>query len=511
MWRTKDAVSEFLKTVAGILAVALVISGLFIYLTKRQKTIFYDFDPDNAYVYTFDRGNFRLSYEGNPEKRVGLLSDGFNPLCLFGCWKDMEKGELSESLVREDPGRRGSGESNDPRFVYLKSGEYLNLEMDLGKGDSIQNRFPYLNRLILELEDEEDVEKINLKVFGYTFEDRGKNPEDPGMVEKGFTFSGDFGKSSVFALPHPYFVSRVQLSPAGEGKRAGIRNLSLYLERDDYVSKVSRAEEALPVEDRGSLKELEEKLENLQVLDPYSPDTDYLLAEVGSLLGDHEKATRKIDRAIRKLKDYSDFLVTRLDLNDLYEKKARIFEQLGDWEEAAGYMERAGPEVDYEFLSEVYLKGYKETGNSTDLNDSLLNAVLDYRDKPRLVLENLRKYSERTSYLEFGLKYFDNLVERNYRLEGGRRVSRYPVDLSWALLEIWLDGEGSIDRARERLDRAEELSDSTEKLALVNAARSRVLKAEGKIEEANRSKERSLEFFSDYSSMYDEWIEYLKE
>lgn len=510
-----SSVSRFLKTVVGILAISIVISGITLYFTRKRETIVYNFDPENAYVYTFNRENFRLSYESDPKKSVTLFSDGFSPLCLLGCKKSIEGDELSNSLVQETPGGTGADNSSDPRFVYLSPGESLDLEMNLEKGNSIRGRYPYSNRLILELEDASDLEDLSLKVYGYPFEDREKEPAEAELTEVDFSYSGDFGKSSVFVLPSPYFVSRVQFG-AGEGSEneIGLREASLYLERNDFISIVSRLKDNLSIKNEERAQELEVQLEEARALDPYSPTTDYLLAEVHSSTEDYESAMDSIDRALKMMETYGDFLVPRVDFNDLSRRKARIAGDLEEWDTAIRYMERATPEVDHDFLSEVYLSMYGESGNPGDMDSSFLNAVLAYQNRPRLVLGVLRKYSKQENWLEYGLNYFSERVQESdggsYRLEDGRKVSSYLINLSVALLEFWRGGEGSFERAEDHLTAAEESTDNTEKLALIDSIKGRLYRWEGEEGRAEQYEERALEYFSDYSSLYDEWIGFLE-
>ncbi|MBS3766468.1 hypothetical protein KGY71_08125, partial [Candidatus Bipolaricaulota bacterium] len=295
-------VSRFLKTVVGILAISVVISGTTLYFTKKREAIVYNFDPENAYVYTFNRENFRLNYGSDPKKSVTLFSDGFSPLCLLGCRRSIEEDELTSSLVQGAPGGAEGDDRSDSRFVYLEPGESLNLEMDMQKGDSVRDRFPYSNRLILELEDESDLEDLSLKISGYPFEEGEEEPTEAELSEVDFSYSGDFGKSSVFVLPSPYFVSRVQLK-AGEASEneIGLREASLYLERNEFISIVTRLKGNLSVKNEERAQELEVKLEEARVLDPYSPTTDYLLAEDYSGTGDYESAMVRIDRALKNI------------------------------------------------------------------------------------------------------------------------------------------------------------------------------------------------------------------
>ncbi|MBS3765791.1 hypothetical protein KGY71_04645, partial [Candidatus Bipolaricaulota bacterium] len=332
--------------------------------------------------------------------------------------------------------------------------------------------------------------------------------------EVDFSYSGDFGKSSVFVLPSPYFVSRVQLK-VGEGSEneIGLREASLYLERNEFISIVTRLKGNLSVKNEERDQELKVKLEEARFLDPYSPTTDYLLAEVYSGTGDYESAMVRIDRALKNMEAYGDFLVPRVDFNDLFRRKARIAGELGEWATAIRYMEKATPEVDRDFLSEIYLSRFDESGSSEDLDSSFLNAVLAYRDRPRLVLGVLRKYSKQESWLGYGLNYFSERVQESeagsYRLEDGRKVSPYLINLSVALLEFWRGGKGSFDQAIDHLTAAEESTDNTEKLAMVDSIKGRLYRSEGEEGRAEQYKERALEYFSDYSSLYDEWIGFL--
>ncbi len=511
----RSNIPTFFKTVAGVLAVAVVISGITIYFTRQQQKVFFTFNPENAYVYTFQEKFFNLDYRERPAKSVGLLSDGFSPLCLFGCFRGATREELRNSLLLTSPEKQDQEKDGKPRFIYLSPGEGVNVEFDVSKGELVREKYPYSNRLILELKDDGRIEELTVTTVGYSYTAGNSVPGEVERTKKKFTVSGDFGESKVLSLSEPLYVERVKFEVDAEaGKRLGLRSIGLYLERARYQDTVRRVQNTLPLENRDELKDMKAVLEKARMLDPYSPRTDYLLAAINSLMGNFREAMARVDRAIEKMEKFEVFSFTKIDWNDLYGSKARIAKELGKWEVAIEYMEKTVPEVDHDFLSDVYLDKYLETGDQEDIKSSFFNAGLVFQDTPRLVLGELEEYSGQKGLVARGLDYFRNSVEKVdsdlYRLRGDRNIPGFQLKLGLALLELWRGTNEGLDTSLDELADAAELADNPEKQALVSAVKSRVYRKLGREKEADEFERESINYFSQYSSLYDDWVEFLE-
>ena len=512
----RSNIPTFFKTVAGVLAVAVVISGITIYFTRQQQRIFFTFDPENAYVYTFKEEFCNLDYQERPDKSIGVLSDGFSPLCLFGCFRGATREELRNSLLLTAPERKDEDNSQKPRFTYLSPGKgIITVELDMRKGEFIREKYPYSNRLIVELKDDEKIDGLSVTAFGYGYPAGNSVPGEVEQTKKTFTVSGDFGESKVLSLSEPLYVKRVKFDVDAEASnRLGLRSIGLYLERARYLDTVRRVQNTLPLENRGELNDLKAVLEKARMLDPYSPRTDYLLAAINSLTGNFKEAMARVDRAIEKMEKFEGFSFTGIDWNDLYGRKARIAKELGKWKVAIEYMKKTVPEVDNDFLSDVYLDKYLETGDQEDIKSSFFNAGLVFQDTPRLVLGGLEKYSGQKGLVIRGLDYFRKSVEKVdsdlYRLREGRNLPGFQLKLGLALLELWRGTNEGLDTSLNELADAAELADSPEKQALVSAVKSRVYRKLGREQEADELERESINYFSQYSSLYDDWVEFLE-
>jgi len=511
----KSNIPTFFKTVAGILAVSIVISGITIYFTRQQQRIFFKFDPENAYVYTFQEEFVSLNYRESPEKSVGLLSDGFSPLCLFGCFQGASRNELRSSLLLTSPERKDDDKHQKPRFAYLSPERGIDMELGMGKGDFVREKYPYSNRLIVELKDDKKIDELSVTAFGYGYPAGKSVPGEAELRKKEFTVSGEFGNSTVLSLPEPFYLRRVKLAVDGEtSKRLGLRSIGLYLERTGYLDTIRRVQNSLPLEERGELNDLRAVLEKARTLDPYSPRTDYLLAAVNSLAGEFDEAMVSVDQAIEALEKFEGFAFTGIDRNDLYGRKARIAKELGKWEMAIEYMKETVPEVDYDFLAKVYLNKYLETGNEEDVRSSFLNAGLVFQDTPRLVLGALQKYSGQEGLVAQGLEYFRKILEKGepnrYRLAENISTPAFQLKLALSLLEFWRGTRDGFDASLNVLTETEELADNPEKQALVDAVMARVYGEIGRKEGADELQRAAIDYFSGYSSLYDDWVDFLR-
>ncbi|MBS3825833.1 hypothetical protein KGY58_04755 [Candidatus Bipolaricaulota bacterium] len=505
-------ISRLLKTVCGILIIALIISGITIYFARKKKGIIYQFDPADAYVYTFHQNFFHLRYQQDPLKLVKLFSDGVSPLCLFGCYRNLDGEDLIDSLMRSPV----EGESTQPksRFTYLRPGGTISLEFDMDKGNTVEDKYPYVNRLILELKEKERIDGISIKFYGYGFGQRKKKPLEVETTGGEFVYSQKYGQSSVFKLTKPHFISEVTFEIEEDQKNNfGLRDVSLYLERKKHKQTLATIEEILRGKTDEKLKDLERRLNKAYSLDPYSPWTDYLLSEVYSRQGNYDIALMRVEKGIEKLGKYSDFMGRTLSLNDLLRGKARILENLGLWSTAIKTMKKAVPEVDQNFLSDAYLNKYKETGEVSDLKSSFFHGCLAYQQTPRLVLTTLEKYRRNEAWLTEGIKYFEENVKEvagGYELEGGRSLSSYMVNLSVSLLKLWQGTQVSLEQALKSLAVAEQGAVSAEKKALVAAIKARVYLARGKENKADKAREKAIDFFSRYSTLYQNWIDFVE-
>ena len=507
-----SGLSRLLKTVSGILVITLVISGITIYFARKEKGIIYQFDPADAYVYTFHHKFFHLNYQEEPLKLVKLFSDGVSPLCLFGCFRKLDGEGLIDSLIRSPV--EGEGAQAKSRFTYLRPGRAVNLKFDMDKGNTVEDKYPYVNRLILELKKEERMDDISIKFYGYEFDQRTNKPPEVESTEGEFVFSQKFGQSSVFVLSNPHFISEVTFEiKEDQEENLGLRDIGLYLERKKHKQILAKIEETLRGESEEKLQDLERRLKEAYSLDPYSPRTDYLLSEVYSRQGKNEIALTQVETGIKKLDKYSDFMGRSISINDLFKRKARISRRLGLWSKAIKFMKKAVPEVDQEFLSDAYLQKYIETGEVSDLKSSFFHGCLAYQQAPRLVLTALEKYRRKEAWLTDGIKYFEDNVRKTasgYELKGGQSLSSYLVNLSVSLLKFWQGTRVSLEQALNRLDVAEKNAVGTEKKALIAAIKARIYLARREEYKADKARESAINFFSRYSTLYQDWVDFIE-
>ena len=516
----RGSFSYFVKTILGILIIALVISGIAIYFARQNKPVIYRFNPKNAYVYTFHNQLYSLSYEVTPLKSVTLLSDGFHPLCLLGCRRAMEGEEVESALIRQRVKNGKDNSDSGGRFVYLRPGSGVSINFDLGIGRNIKQKYPYANKLIVEFDGDSFEKELSIVAEAYSFEDRQKNIQRTDTFEREFNRTGTFGDSLVFSLDRPYFISRLCfiLSEDSDAE-VGLRGVSVYLQRSRYISLIARQEGIINQQLIGAGEEKGDKirkvLKKAASLDPYSPKTDFLLARTDYILGNYERALEEINSAIEKLKKYGDLLNPELGVKDFYEIKARIMSALGSWKEAILYMKRTVPEVDHQFLSEVYLKKYRETRSLSDLKNSYFHGLVGYKGTPRLSLDYLEKYGRKGSLLRYGLSYFreelDPAEGNSYTLSSGQTVSGYIVCLSRGLLNFWLNTEESLARGLEQLEAAEKIAGSKEKIALVKAVESEIMESRGRKQESKPARSKAISFFDNYSGLYKNWLDFIGE
>lgn len=504
--------SSFVKTASGILIFSLVIAGVAVYFSEQDKSIIYQFNPEHAYVYTFQDDFFRLDYREDPRKSVSLLSDGLRPLCLFGCFRKMDREQLAKSLI-QSPVRNKNQEAR-PSFAYLVSGSKLGIEFDMGKGSTVKERFPYANRIIVEFKNDTRMDDLSVKGYGYEFRARDEQPSQVKPVEREFVFSQKFGQSSVLTLDKPYFISRIVFDlKENRVNFFGLRGASLYLERKKHRHTVSKVEDVLLTGTDVNLKELKEEFTRAYSLDPYSPMTDYLIAKINFRRGNYRSAMSLVNRGIRKMDKYSSFLADTARVEELFKLKARIAGAQKRWDVAITNMKQAVPNVDHLFLSEIYLDKYLESEKTTDLKSSFFHSCLSYQETPRLILTALKKYRQNDRWLVLGLDYYEKEVKKlkkGYRLEGGQVFSSYLVNLSISLLTFWKNEPGSFNQLLGELTAAENNTDNPEKLALIRAVKARVYRRYGEVAKANRALEQATEFFYKYSSLYESWIEFAR-
>jgi tetratricopeptide (TPR) repeat protein len=510
----------YVKTALGILLIAALIGGVATYFAWRNDPIVYRFNPESAYVYTFHGGYFTVNYSNPPAKSVSLFTDGFNPGCLFGCKRPFSAGQVKSELILSPISDREEDKRKESRFVYLRSNNQIKVSFDMNKGPEVKDKYPYVNRVILETKSEKPGEELTIAVRGYEFSGVGEDPSEPVETLKYFSFTRTFGDSSVFELKKPVFATEVLIRPERKDDGfAGIRGLGIYLARSEYRSRIAGLKEALPglrneegsdVEELGRIKK---GLQNSFGLDPYSPETNYLLSRADYQLENFKVARKEINHSIQKAERYEGFLRREVRMTDLYAQKARVARGLEDWDAAINYMKRATPEVDHEFLSGVYLSKYEASGVTDDLTRSFYQATLAFKETPRLSLEVLKKYRKNRHWLAQGLRYFDSEVTGteagSYRLYGGESVSPYAVNLALGLLELWSSGEGNYGRALTWLEKAEKSSESREKNALVAALKSRVYGLTGENAKAKKLKREALNFFGNYAGLYASWEEFL--
>lgn len=514
----RSGMTDYFKIAAGILIFALIVGGILSYLTWRKDPFVFRFNPESDYVYSFQQDYLSVNYHDPPDKSVTIFSDGFNPICIRGCKRPMSEAEVKSNLILPDLSGSEEEEQRDRRFLYLEPGNLVNINFDMEKGGTVEEKYPYVDSVILETEGGTPHESIKVVARGYKFGDRKKVPEKAKKMDKRFTFEQPFGDSSVFELPEPVFASQVIIEPDQESDQtSGIRGLGIYLERSDYRSIIANLEEAVlegAKENKPTdLEEVRDRLEVVFPLDPYSPQTHYLLSRVDYELENYTRAREEVNSAIEKKERYEEFLTGAVNMNDLFALKARVAEGLENWEEAIDYMKRTVPEVDHQFLSRIYLRKYERSEEPGDLKSSFYHSTLSLKEVPRTCLEVLAKYKEDQAWLDYGLRYFGEELpqtdEGSYLLSGGEVVSPYVINLSRGLLGLWSRGDISTSLVLEWLEEAGELAPSEEKVSLVSAVKSKVYESIDEKSAADRLKDEAASFFGRYHGLYDDWANFL--
>lgn len=511
-----NALPKYFKVVSGILVFALIIGGFLSYLAWREKPIVYRFNPRSSYVYTFHQDFYSIDYRNPPEKSVTVFSDGFNPTCVIGCRKEMEKQEVESSLIMSPVSGNEEEKKREPRFLYLEPGNRIFINFDMGKGRSIEEKYPFVDRLILETKGEVSHDSVKIAVRGYEFGDRKEGYEETVTKSEHFTFAEPFGDSFVFDLDNPIFAAQIIIEPGQESDGVvGFRNLGVYLERLDYRSIIANLEPLVREPNEGSTDpgEVKEKLSEALSLDPYSPRTHFLLSRINYELGNFVQARAEIDLALEKKDKYEEFLTDSVGVEDLFAHKAKIAEGLENWNVAIDYMNRTVPEVNHRFLSRIYLKKYEESEKIVDLKSSFYHATLSFKEIPRTCLEVLEKYKVVEGWSRFGLRYFEEEITETekgrYRLSEGEIVSPYVVNLSRGLLGLWSKNEVSSSRIMEWLDQADDSVSSTEESALIKAVKARIYESIGEEENAEKMRSEAEGFFDNYSGLYTKWSEFV--
>ncbi|MFP3953842.1 MAG: hypothetical protein ACLFVS_06935, partial [Candidatus Acetothermia bacterium] len=262
---------DVLKTVLGIVAIAVVISGLLLYFTSRINPIKYEFNPKSDYVYTFHRDLFTIEGRGTPEKKVTLFQDGFHPLCPFGCSVEASHTDLVKRIYHSPTGDANEGKSD---YIFLDPDDAVIIEFDMRKGKSIQSTFPYVNRIMFQLKDDSSVEDISVSVESYPFEEGDHFPEDETVEETIFYHEEDFGDYLVFGPPRPSFVSVIKIGvKEGSTGQVGLKWVNAYLARSEFISTASQIERVFSGNGRGADGErdasLLERISSVKFLDPY--------------------------------------------------------------------------------------------------------------------------------------------------------------------------------------------------------------------------------------------------
>ncbi len=510
MKKAESGFMRVLKTGLGILAVAVVISGIFLYFTNRMDPIKYRFNPESDYVYTFHRDLFAIKGEGEPQKKVTIFQDGFHPLCPFGCLVDATGPDLTERVVHSPVGETSDEEAG---YVFLGSDDGLVITFHMDKGDKVEGRFPYLNRVILQLKDDSKAGQIRILADSYPFSTGGSSPQAVNKDVTEFDYAEDFGDYLVFKSPQPSFVRRIKIAPKdGVSDKVGLKWVNAYLSRSAFLSAASRVERELASGEGGREKSegpsLGERIDSLEPLDPYSPKTELLRAKLYQSKGEFQAALSQVEKGIDAANRYSQFLNNEVKLVDLYKLRAHVARDLGEWEMAIDSMEEGAPEVDHGFLVDVYQSKYLDSGDRDDLDRAVRQAFLHFKGTPRLTLETINSFAEK-GLLEEATHGLDRVLnegdEGKFTLTTGEAVSPFIGFMAKSLFNYWLEREGSLPEALEYAKESSRVADDREKSALAAAVLSLIYKESGQPEEAKSYEETAVDYFSGYASLYDDW------
>ena len=196
----------YVKTVLGILLIATLIGGVATYFAWRNDPIVYKFNPKSAYVYTFHDGYFAVNYSNPPAKSVSIFTDGFNPGCLFGCKRPFSAGRVESELILSPISDGEENERKESRFVYLRSNNQIKVSFDMNKGPAVKDKYPYVNRVILEMKSGKPGGELTIAVRGYEYSEGSGSPSGQvAKTQKFFSFTG-FKCCNNF-LSHGYLIS----------------------------------------------------------------------------------------------------------------------------------------------------------------------------------------------------------------------------------------------------------------------------------------------------------------
>lgn len=502
---------SIIKTGVGIVVVAAIISGVFLYFTNRMNPIKYKFNPKNDYVYTFEKKFFTVEGVGTLQKKLGVLEEGFHPLCPFGCFKRASNADLKRTITHIPIGDEYKGSQN---YVYLEAGDAIEIDLAISSGGTVSRRFPYLNRVILQIKGETNPESLKITARSYPYNARNSTPDKTSSTSTAFSYKEKFGDFSVYETENPTFADRVTIKLVdGDRIKLGIRWVNIYLARSEFIARTTRLASTLEEKsiDKSGAKELIAKLGETERLDPYSPKPESLGARIYQAIGDHERALSEINAAVDKAKGFSAVLHNEVKLDDLYKSRARAAGKLGDWNLAIDSMKKASPEVDHGFLSRAYLNLYKQTGNDKDFQLGAREAFLEFKDTPRFVLRTLRNFNE-SGLVDKALAAVDAVTtvsDHKIRLTTGETVSKFVLPLSTSLLHYWRDTDKSLSESLTDAKKAYELAETEEESALAAAILSMIFYKQGDSGQGNQFKEEATDYFSSYSNLYQDWLDAL--
>lgn len=500
------------KSIIGILAIAVIISGIMVYLSTRFNPIKYEFAPENHYVYTFHENLYTINYSGEPQKRVTLFNDGFHPLCVLGCYGAARPGEIRD-FTTHLPGDKDDRKTD--KYVYLRHKDSISIQFHLDAGNRIQDRFPYINKVLVDLNKGDSKRKglqITAKAYTHAQGKITSGDLEPNTIT--FSFAQEFNEYSVYALDHPYFIKRITIHHSDQSReRSGIRQLNAYLSRSLYLKKLTNARglvDQITIDKQGDEKaNILENLNSLLTLDPYAPEVNLLKAKVFFETKDYSQALRQIELGIEKQTKYSTFLRRETKLIELQKFRAYAAKELQKWDLAIQSMKKATPDIDRDFLSKVYLRKYIETGENNDFYQALRQALLHYKETPRLALSTLRTFSKKDRFLHKALTTLsqDMLTKREdtVQLKSGEAISTYIVCLTKSLLDYWLHTPDSLRDALGLANESERLAKSKEQEALAKAVKSMIYFSQGANQAATKYKQSAMEFFGQYTKLYTDW------
>jgi len=406
-------------------------------------------------------------------------------------------------------------DKSSPPYIYLHAGDSVSIQLNLGAGNKIQDRFPYTNKVIVDLKDSSKQNKLQISAKGYTYAQKKITNGNLEPTTVTFSFAQEFGKYSVYTLAHPYFIKQVTFGLSDQSlQRMALRQINVYLSRSGYLTQLNNFKALLNETQIGKPgneeQNLLEALSSVSLLDPYSPELNLLRAKIYFKVQNYTQALSQVELGIDKQRKYSMFLKKETKLTELQKFRAYTAKNLQNWDLAIKSMKESTPNIDRDFLSKVYLLKYTETAENRDFYQALRQALLHYKETPRFTLSTLRTFTKKDKFLHKALAILNQDIFKRQKdtiqLKSGEVISNYIVFLTKSLLNYWMDTPDSLSAALELANESEQFAESNEQEALTKAVQSLIYFSQGVAnEKAAQYKKSAMDYFAQYTKLYADW------